>query len=56
MKEKRKPRKTEKPCQVTWTHSPDPAAENEFWRLYLKLTLEVMIALQDGRQEDQDDH
>lgn len=43
MENKRKPRRAEKPCQVSWVHTPDPAAESDFWLLYLKLALEVMV-------------
>lgn len=43
METKTKPKKPAKLCQVTWRHEPDPAAEDEFWRLYLKLALEAMV-------------
>ncbi len=56
MENKRKPRRAEKPCQVSWVHSPDPTAEAEFWRLYLKLALEAMVEGQNAPKEARDDH
>jgi hypothetical protein len=51
MDNKRKSRRADKPCQVNWVPKPDPAAESEFWLLYLKLALEVMVEAGGGDQE-----
>ena len=55
MENKRKPRRAEKPCRVNWVHKPDPAAEGEFWLLYLKLALEVMVEAKGRDHEGQND-
>ena len=52
---KRNSERAKKPCQVNWVHHPDPTAEDEFWRLYLKLALEALVEAQHGLAEDKND-
>lgn len=54
MKNKKNPRKPEKPVAVTWVHRPQEGAEDEFWRLYLKLGLEAVLDAVNKRKENND--
>lgn len=48
-------RKPETPPTVRWVHSPCEGAETEFWKLYLRLSLEALLEAAAKGQEDQDD-
>lgn len=56
MRDKKNPRKPKKEVVVNWVHQPQEGAEDEFWRLYLKLGLEsVLDAVNKPKREDDHD-
>lgn len=55
MKDKKNQGKPQKQAVVTWVHRPYEGAEDEFWRLYLKLGLEAVLNTIKGRAENDHD-
>ena len=54
MNDKKNRNKPQKPVAVTWVHRPKEGAEDEFWRLYLKLGLEAVLNAVNKKKEDND--
>jgi hypothetical protein len=53
MRDKKNQGKPQKQAVVTWVHRQHEGAEDEFWRLYLKLGLEAVLdAVNKREQED----
>lgn len=52
MNDKKNRSKAQKPVAVTWVHRPKEGAEDEFWRIYLKLGLEAVLDAVNKRKED----
>lgn len=52
MNEKKNTRKPKAEPVVVWVHKPWEGAEDEFWRLYLKLGLEAVLDAVNKRKED----
>lgn len=52
MRDKKNPGMPQKQAVVTWVHSPHEGAEDEFWRLYLKLGLEAVVDALNKRKEE----